>query len=237
MDEKKSNSKKGCLIAVIIIIIISICVGFSVTNEQENTQNDENKEEEKLSKNAELIKQMCNTTDMQSLVVEEALKGCEITQIDKITHDEMLDNSYNQGDTGYRIKSGNINNIILYLDSQKNVISIRYAGVDLYSEDTHKEKLSAFYLTSDEEVDLRTACEKYVKSVLRSPTTADFPWLDWRYSKEYSTQIATVSSYVDAQNAFGTKVRSYFTFMYQMKENGFSLLYFEIDNEVIVDNR
>ena len=226
------KGKKGCLIAVIIFFSFSLFLGL--LNNYGLLDNENNV---KLSDNAKQIKETCGTTKEQSIAIEQVLLNCEILEIDAIEHDDLLDDMFSAGDTGYRIKSEGINNIILYLNSDKEVIIIRYASIDLFSNNTYKEKFSSFYLTTDQQAALQTSSEKYVKSILNSPSSAKFSWFDWQISKDYSTQIAMVSSYVDAKNAFGAEIRAYFTFLYQMEENSYSLIYFEFDNEIIVDNR
>ena len=114
---------------------------------------------------------------------------------------------------------------------------MRYADVDLYVNGVFKEKLTSFFLTSAQEVYLKSATQEYVKSVLNSPSTADFPWYDWQYSKNYKTKVVTVSSYVDAQNLFGAEIRNQFTLMYQPEGDTFTLIYFKIGDNVVLDNR
>jgi len=48
--------------------------------------------------------------------------------------------------------------------------------------------------------------QDYVKSALKSPSTADFPWLDFS-SESLGDGLYKVRSYVDAQNTFGATVR------------------------------
>ena len=50
-------------------------------------------------------------------------------------------------------------------------------------------------------------CQNYVKDRLRSPSTADFPWLDHSVTPAGS-EAYVVRSYVDAQNGFGATVRN-----------------------------
>lgn len=53
------------------------------------------------------------------------------------------------------------------------------------------------------------ACQHFVRARLRAPSTADFPWYNGQGTVSGGTY--TVKSYVDAQNAFGAKVRTTFT--------------------------
>jgi tetratricopeptide (TPR) repeat protein len=50
-------------------------------------------------------------------------------------------------------------------------------------------------------------CKNYVKAALRSPSTADFPWIDYT-AVHHGRGKYTVRSYVDAQNAFGATIRN-----------------------------
>lgn len=47
----------------------------------------------------------------------------------------------------------------------------------------------------------------YVKSALKSPTSADFPYMDYQM-KDLGDNRFVVSSYVDSQNSFGVMIRS-----------------------------
>ncbi len=213
--------KNICLCLLILILLMGIVVGCG----------------EEIPANINSIMNACGTTREESESINAILEKCEIKNIKSITHDDMLDDMYNEGDTGYRIEAEGLKNIILYLNSNKVVSIIRYAGVDLYSDNIYKEKLTSFYLSSDYKVALKTDCENYVKSILNYPKTAKFPWFDWEYSFNYENKIATVISYVDAKNAFGVESRSYFTFMYKINGNSYSLVYFKFDNDILVDNR
>jgi hypothetical protein len=53
----------------------------------------------------------------------------------------------------------------------------------------------------------QTICKELVKASLKSPSTADFPWTDYRRQTHGGGKY-TVRSYVDAQNSFGATLRS-----------------------------
>ncbi len=56
-----------------------------------------------------------------------------------------------------------------------------------------------------------------VKSNLKSPSTADFPFSDYRYTRVNTNQII-IEGYVDSQNSFGATVRN--SFNIELKYNG-----------------
>lgn len=76
--------------------------------------------------------------------------------------------------------------------------------------------------------------EQAVKSNLNYPETADFPWLDWSYSRDH--EYYYVSSYVTAQNAFGVKSKMYFNATYVVDEETAKLIYLTIDNVEIINS-
>lgn len=60
---------------------------------------------------------------------------------------------------------------------------------------------------SDQSTMAVVQCQNYVKDRLRSPSTADFPWLDHAVVPR-GNETYMVKSYVDAQNGFGATVRN-----------------------------
>ena len=53
-----------------------------------------------------------------------------------------------------------------------------------------------------------TICQPEMKKRLRSPSTADFPWLDGQVKYYPTSRTVVYSSYVDAQNGFGATTRT-----------------------------
>lgn len=87
-------------------------------------------------------------------------------------------------------------------------------------------------LTSSEEIEYKTDAELTMKSLLTSPKTADFPWYDWEYGKNLFYIL--VSSYVDAENAFGVEMRNTFTFVYSRLTGEIVLAI--VNDEVVANN-
>lgn len=67
------------------------------------------------------------------------------------------------------------------------------------------------YSDDDTKLVIKIYVEDIIKEKLKSPSTANFPYLsDWSiYEESYNTY--SVSSYVDAENGFGSEVRTYFS--------------------------
>lgn len=96
--------------------------------------------------------------------------------------------------------------------------------------------------TKEKEDDLKAtiivATEEAVKSQLKAPSTAEFPWgYDSYQIKEVATGDDTkqysVSSYVDAENEFGAKLRNRFVVSLQFKSDmsAYNILDVKLMNE------
>ena len=78
-----------------------------------------------------------------------------------------------------------------------------------------------------------TSTEYTVKSLLKSPKSADFAGGNgWNFGQ--NQYYVAVQSYVDAQNSFGAEIRSEFTFIYFADTS--TIAYAVFDGEVIADN-
>lgn len=156
--------------------------------------------------------------------IEKFLKTLGITDVDEIKHDEILDDT--NGIKGYRIKTDDYNNIILYMNPNKTVQAVRYAGKNLYKDGITYQVMKDVSLTTDQQLMMRSDTEKVVRSILKSPKSADFCSYD-QYNYDINNGIATITGYVDAQNSFGAMLRSYFTAEFNMKNNTMTHLIFD----------
>lgn len=150
--------------------------------------------------------------------VKNALSECDIESVDTITHDEMLDNAHFEGEKGYRISSGDTQNIILYTNSDGTVYQLKYADNILYENGAVVSSIKDYTFTIAEISSLQVACEDAVKSVLVSPSTAKFPnYTEWGFSKQNGEII--IQGYVDSENALGATLRSTFQFTLNASDN------------------
>lgn len=93
------------------------------------------------------------------------------------------------------------------IDSAKDTFGFLRVTYDLfYSEQWYVP------VTTQEQASYTVSTKDAVKSILKSPKSADFPFLDWSFAK--NPWYVAVQSYVDAQNSFGANIRSNFTFIY-----------------------
>ena len=94
-------------------------------------------------------------------------------------------------------------------------------------------------ISTTEAITIKSYCKDIIDGILKAPSTAEYPggWLDqlegWNMSK--NNNLVTVSSYVDAENSFGAKIRSEFIVQIQMQDNGEGqATYVQFDGEVIM---
>ena len=88
-------------------------------------------------------------------------------------------------------------------------------------------------MNTSEKTDYQIYTQNNVKSILKSPKSADFPNINnWEFGKNNFYVVA--QSYVDAQNSFGATIRSEFTFIYSVDSS--TVLYAIFDGEVVVNN-
>ncbi|EMJ5874641.1 hypothetical protein QCH13_002774 [Clostridioides difficile] len=171
------------------------------------------KKDVKLSEDEQKISKVTNLASEQVQNIVKILKECGIEKFESIKHDEGLDNAHFDGEKGYRIEFGGSKNIILYMNKDNSVYNVRWADNDFYKEGKVVSKVSDYTLTMDEKTALQLQCQNGVSTILKSPSTAEFPDITkWMFSK--NKEEIVVQSYVDSQNAFGATMRSEFQIVF-----------------------
>lgn len=107
-------------------------------------------------------------------------------------------------------------------------------GPRLYEQGYEPWRIDNFLVDDSTRNNLINRTEEVVKSYLNYPSAADFPVLDWAVGREFSRY--TVSSQVEAQNAFGVKEEVPFTAVFWVDGETTELIYLSIDGDVIVDD-
>ena len=123
------------------------------------------------------------------------------------------DNEEIAGSIGFAIKNGQ--EIVGFVDIKNNEIdNIQYSDKILYVNGNIQHTLNEYLISTDEKGDLIYKTEENIKSILKSPSTAKFPWDydEWKVGKDNGSTI--VQGYVDSQNGFGATVRGTFQVTY-----------------------
>ncbi len=223
----------------ILSLLMVCCLSFSFLVGCNSNLSNEIKEITIIMNEAQIEKE-------QAELIYNQLKNIGVEEFDEFKHDTMLDAWDYDTQTGYRIKGDGFTNLILYLDGNKQVDIIRYAGVNIYKNNEIVNNFNNLIFDSDEEVFIKTQTQLEVKKYLLAPNSADFPWFDWDYkyssclvegSKLNNVNLVEVVSYVEAKNSFGVKVRNYFKMVFcnALDTNTWTKIYLSINNEVYYD--
>lgn len=134
------------------------------------------------------------------------------------------------------VKSNRFKVIVELTEEQKEELRKKAEEEALKAEQELQKKRNTLSLT--ESLRIKDKCKDVVNQVLKAPSTAEYPgsWYDplndWGMKKV--NNLVTVSSYVDAENSFGAKPRTYFVMQFRMNDDGSgSLSYFKFGNQVV----
>lgn len=114
-------------IGLIIVIIFVGALIFGISRVAQNPD-----QYQKTDPDVEAIITACEVTEEQAKAIWDILQECGIGGIASISHDTMLDGLYNPDDIGYRIKTDEGNNPVLYLNGSGEVTQVRWADQTLY---------------------------------------------------------------------------------------------------------
>ena len=219
------KKKTGCLTGLIIIISLFVCLCVIVNKGVKDVEDHPEKYDDSIA--AKYI----DVTNEESKAIDNILNKCGISEVEEFKHDELLDNAYEKGETGYRIKCDRADNVILYLTGNNEVHSLVYANKKLYEKGKVKATIQDFTFSTDEATKYQLLCEEQVKTVLKSPSTAKFPnIMEWGFGK--TKNKITVQGYVDAQNSFGAEIRSDFQFIIDKKTDTITSFIFDGKEQV-----
>ena len=134
------------------------------------------------------------------------------------------------------VKSNKFKVIVELTEEQKEELRKKAEEEALKAEQELQQKRNS--LSLDEAIRIRDECKQIVNQILNAPSTAEYPGSfldplnDWGMRKV--NNLVTVSSYVDAQNLFGSKPRTYSVMQFRMNDAGSgNLSYFKFGNQVV----
>lgn len=165
------------------------------------------------------------------LVIEQALEDVDITDVESVEYDEMLEGNFTYTDEdgwgtedGYRLDSEFARNILLYIQDGK-LLGIEYGSEHmLYKDGEAVDSILNYVVTTAEFVNYTSQAEEAVKQRLKSPSTAKFPgrvWAKEEWNVFKRDGHIYVESYVDAENSFGATSRDYFQLIGDIEANRF----------------
>lgn len=117
------KKKIGLVVAIIFIGALAFGTSRVVQNPEQY---------QKTDPNIEAIMNSCEVTEEQAETIWGTVQECGIGGIETISRDTMLDGLHNPDDIGYRIRTEDGNNPILYLNGAGEVSQVRWADQILY---------------------------------------------------------------------------------------------------------
>lgn len=103
----------------------------------------------------------------------------------------------------------------------------------LYLQGYETWEIDNFVVPTLYKAELMSLAKNAVEQCLNYPKTAKYPWLDWTYMRYFD--LYTVSSTVEAQNAFGVPSEYGFTVKFLISDGTAKPLYLMLDGEVVLD--
>lgn len=169
------------------------------------------------------IYEQFNMSEEEFSNMEKIFETCGFSEITKIEKSDELDD----GTTSYYIEMKGIapNKIIAPGKTEGNIIFVEITQDKMLSEISVNfnpifkdgrvlNKVVAFTkITPDEETECQFICQKTVKKILKSPSSAKFcEYTDYSFLKDNG--IITAQGFVDSENSFGAMTRTYYTLTY-----------------------
>ena len=160
----------------------------------------------------------------------EVIKSVGFTQVEEFKLTSEADTT-----KAYRASLGYTDSFVVIFEGNK-ISEIYFGSITLYDQTAGGvlDKITNYTLTTTEKSTFIYLTQENVKQFLKAPSTAEFPDVmfnlsEWRISRQ--KDIVWVQSWVDADNAFGVKLRNKFTAQYSYSSQ--NLLYLEIAGKVV----
>lgn len=134
----------------------------------------------------------------------------------------------------YRFNTNGLS-VFVYCNMDNTVHTLKLGstvgGIDLYERGYEPWNIENFLIDNDTQSNLIYCAEEAVTACLNYPSTADFSLLDWSFRREFNRY--TVSSHVEAQNAFGVENEIPFTAGFWIEDGEIKLIYLMVDGSVV----
>lgn len=151
-------------------------------------------------------------------------------KISRIEYDETLDNTYGEGNKGYRISyeiyDVYFSDVELFLKPDGSVSVIKWETKNLYIDGEVIDDIRNYFMTAKERNEYVEHSQRAIKEILKSPSSAKFPNVSYWYLKKNEGKVI-IESYVDSQNSFGAMIRADFQITIDFKTKRITSLIFE----------
>lgn len=118
------------------------------------------------------------------------------------------------------------------MNSTVNVLKLG-ADIDIYKQGFEPYNVNDYIPDESIASELFVSSQEYVKRQLTYPNTAKFPIIDWSAAREKN--LYTISSNVEAKNAFGTSEEIPYSITFLISDEHQKIVYFILNGNVIVN--
>lgn len=237
-QKKKLPTWKKVAIGILIFFFVAAIGASSGEGTGSETTTETTEATETTKAINENVKLLMDTTGYKESVckkIYKKLKKCGYTEIGKLT-----DLGYEGGVTkSYKI-TGDYYGSGMLIVAADDLYFFSWGSDTLYDSekpDTVKN-IKDYAVKSSVVYNYMDAVEETVLSLLKAPSTAEFPGHVWeadQWGISVENGVISISSYVDAQNAFGAMVRSPFYAQFDITTG--EGIYLTLDGEAYIDKR
>lgn len=213
----------GCFSIVMVVLLIAVFIWVIAGGDENDSLTD-----------VELLAEECGISAQEA---EQIKKDFEAVGIDDLTGFTEFEGAGVEGMKSFKYTSTTASGTLIITNDgtgySTNYISMG-SNIELFDsfDGGVIDNISHYYLSEDEQSLYLYKAEEIIKQNLRSPSTAKFPnWYSGSWGLGRKDDVITVSSYVDAQNAFGAVIRS--EFILQFSYSTQLCTYCQFDGEVV----
>lgn len=239
-SKKKLPLRKKILIGIAVFLLVGIIgsMGIEDTGDTKTTTESTTSTTAETTKAIdENVKALMDATGYKESVCKKIynqLKKCGYESVGKLTEVNTTDTTKSYKVTGTYHGSGMI------IASKEGLFYFSWGSDTLYDAEEPEtvKNINDYAVTSSNLYSYMDAVENSILSVLKSPSTAEFPGHVWeadQWGVSTENGIITISSYVDAQNSFGAMIRSNFIAQFRISDG--HGIYLEFDGQVYIDER
>ncbi len=240
MPKPQKSMNQGCLLIIILFFSVIFFTIFVLLLATLSDKTPDTSSPTEINQDIDSLSAIDATAEEKE-VMKTTLEEIGFYPFKTITYDELLEgmatytdeNGYGT-ENGYRIDiNDNITNAIIYIDDNNKIIEAKWSDTLFIDNYVVVDNLKNHTISPDEQSYYISVTKETIKTILKSPSTAKFPWNYQEYSLGKENGVFYVQGYVDSQNSFGAEIRSTYTVGYSND----SVVYLVFDNEVVLDTR
>jgi hypothetical protein len=237
-NKKPATKLQSFLVVLSILVFICVCVALPKSDKKNKTSPTETATPELILTPTPSIdrsvKAIMDGTGLNEIDAEKAFEVIKSVGFEQVEKFEFF--AENDSLVAYQAFLGYSDYFMVAFDGN-TILRIKDNDILLYDRDAGGvlELITNYTLNYSEATHFAFLSQEYVLQGLKSPSTAEFPSVSsglgnvYRFLKKDG--VVTVQSWVDAENSFGSMIRSKFTVQFDYYTE--TMLYLEIDGVAV----